>query len=49
MVIIMVDLTAKVGKEQDPLKVPVGQHGLGERNEGGDLWRQWCSIHNQVY
>ena len=29
MIIIMGDLNAKVGKEQDPLNVTVGPHGLG--------------------
>ena len=38
MVVVMGDLNAKVGTEQDPQKVVVGQHGLGERNERGDLW-----------
>ena len=37
MIIMMGDLNAKVGKEQDPLNVTVGPHGLGERNERGDL------------
>jgi len=48
MVIIMGDLNAKVGKEQDPLRVIVGPHGLGERNERGDLWTEWCTTHDQV-
>ena len=37
-----------VGKEQDPLNITVGPHGLGERNERGDLWTEWCSTHDQV-
>ena len=44
---VMGDLNAKVGTEQDPQKV-VGQHGLGERNERGDLWVDWCTTHEQV-
>ena len=48
MKIIMGYLNAKVGKEQDPLKVTVGPHGLGERNERGDLRTEWCSTHDQV-
>ena len=48
MIIIMGDLNAKIGKEQDPLNVTVGPHGLGERNERGDLWTEWCSTHDQV-
>ena len=34
--------------EQDPQKVVVGQHGLGERNERSDLWVDWCTTHEQV-
>ena len=48
MIITMGDLNGKVEKEQDPLNVPVGPHGLGERNEKGDLWTEWCSTHDQV-
>ena len=48
MRIIMGHLNAKVGKEQDPLNVTVGPHDLGERNERGDLWTEWCSPHDQV-
>ena len=44
----MGDLNAKVGTEQDPQKVVVGQHGLGERNERGDLWVDWCTTPEQV-
>ena len=31
-------MNAKVESEHDPLKEIVGGHGLGERNEPGDLW-----------
>ena len=37
MVVVMEDLNAKVGTEQGPQKAAIGQHGLGERNERGDL------------
>ena len=37
MIIIMGDLNARVGKEQDPLNVTVGPHDLGDSNERGDL------------
>ena len=37
MVVVMGDLNAKVGTEQDPQKVVIRLHGLGERNERGDL------------
>ena len=48
MVVVMGDLSAKVRTEQDPSKVVVGQHSLGERNERGDLWVDWCTTHEQV-
>ena len=37
IVIVTGDLNAKVGGEQDPLQGIVGKHGLGERNDRGDL------------
>ena len=43
IVIVMGDMNAKVGSEQDPLKQIVGGHGLGERNERGNLWVEWCT------
>ena len=48
IVIVMGDLNAKVGGEQDPLQEIVGKHGLGERNDCGDLWVDWCATHEQV-
>ena len=30
------------------VKEIVGGHGLGERNERGDLWVEWCTTHEQV-
>ena len=46
--IVMGDLNAKVGTEQDPLREVVGRHGLGSRNERGDMWVDWCMTHDQV-
>ena len=48
IVIVMGDLNAKVGGEQNPLQEIVGKHGLGERNDHGDLWVDWCATHEQV-
>ena len=48
IVIVMGDLNAKVGGEQDPLQEIVGKHGLGERNDRGDLWVDWCATNEQV-
>ena len=46
VVIIMGDLNAKVGegKHNDV----VGMHGLGERNERGQKWIDWCAANNQI-
>ena len=40
IVIVMGDLNAKVGKGKDG--IVVGDHGLGDRNERGDMWIDWC-------
>ena len=48
MTIVMGDLNAKVGNEQDPLLEVVGRHGLGSRNARGDIWVDWCTTHDQV-
>ena len=46
VVIIMGDLNAKVGegKHSDV----VGMHGLGEKNERGQKWIDWCAANNQI-
>ena len=48
IVIVMGNLNAKVGGEQDPLQEIVGKHGFGESNDRGDLWIDWCATHEQV-
>ena len=48
MKIVMGDLNAKVGTEQDPLREVVGRYGLGSRNERGDMLVDWCMTHDQV-
>ena len=48
MRIVMGDLNAKVGTEQDPFREVVGRYGLGSRNERGDMWVDWCMTHDQV-
>ena len=44
--IIMGDINAKVGKGSDGKTV--GPFGLGERNERGDRWVQWCHANDLV-
>ena len=48
IIIVMGNLNAKVGSKQDPLKARVGRNGLGERNDHGDLWVNWCTTYEQV-
>lgn len=46
VVIVMGDLNAKVGRgRQDEI---VGPFGLGERNERGDRWVDWCIENDQT-
>ena len=45
IVMVMGDLNANVSGEQDPLQEIVGKHGLGERNDRGVLWVDWCAMH----
>lgn len=46
IVFVMGDLNAKVGKGKEA--DVVGPHGLGNRNERGDMWVQWCIANGQV-
>ena len=46
--IVMGDLNAKVGTEQNPLREVVGRCGLGSRNKRRDMWVDWCMTHDQV-
>ncbi|XP_072043124.1 craniofacial development protein 2-like [Amphiura filiformis] len=44
--LIIGDLNAKVGQGQDVKTV--SEFGLGERNERGDRWVQWCKANNMT-
>ena len=46
VIIMMGDLNAKVGEGR--LDDIVGPYGLGERNERGDRWVEWCVENKQV-
>ena len=48
MTIVMGDLKANVGNEQDPLLEVVGRHGLDSHNERGDICVDWCTTHDRV-
>ena len=44
--LVMGDLNAKLGNER--VEDIVGPFGLGERNERGDRWAEWCIENEQV-
>jgi len=46
--IIMGDLNAKVGKQQNDDEGIVGGFGLGERNDRGEKWINWCKSNKQI-
>ena len=43
---VMGDLNAKVGKERNG--DTVGPHGLGEKNQRGQQWIEWCENNNMM-
>ncbi|GAB1600087.1 hypothetical protein Ahia01_000286200 [Argonauta hians] len=48
MVILMGDMNAKVGKENTGYALIMGQHGVGCRNENGQIFLDFCADHNLV-
>ena len=42
------DLNAKVGQDNEGLEHVMGRHGLGERNENGQLFVDFCAGHDLV-
>lgn len=44
--IVMGDLNAKVGRGREG--AVLGPYGLGDRNERGDRFIEWCEQHNQI-
>lgn len=42
------DLNAKIGGDNSGLEKHLGKHGLGDRNENGDLFVDFCMQHNLV-
>ena len=46
IVLVMGDLNAKVGMGR--FEETVGPYGIGERNERGDKWVEWCVENEQV-
>jgi len=47
-VIVGGDLNAKVGQDNEGLEHVMGRHGLGERNENGQLFVDFCVSHDLV-
>ena len=48
IIILGGDLNAKVGQENKGLEHIMGRHGLGERNENGQLFVDFCARHDLV-
>src|SRR5215469_11659415 len=46
MIVVMGDLNAKVGNEL--FDEVVGPLGLGDRNDGGERWIEWCMENKQI-
>lgn len=46
--IIMGDLNAKVGTDNTNLEHVMGKHGMGRRNENGELFIELCSNHGLI-
>jgi exonuclease III len=45
IIIVVGDLTAKVGQDNEGLEHVLGRHGLRERNENGQLFVDFCASH----
>ena len=48
IIILGGDLNAKVGQENEGLEHIMGRHGLGERNENGQFFVDFCARHDLV-
>jgi len=48
IIILEGNLNAKVGQENEGLEHIMGRHGLGERNENGQLLVDFCARHDLV-
>ena len=48
IIIVGGDLNAKVGQDNEGLEHVMGRHGLGERDENGQLFVDFCASHDLV-
>ena len=48
IIIVGGDLNAKMGQKNEGLELVMGRHGLGERNENGQLLVDFCTSHDLV-
>ena len=48
VIIVVGVLNAKVGQDNKGLELVMGRHGLGERNENGQLFVDFCASHDLV-
>jgi exonuclease III len=48
IIIVMGNMNAKVGVENEGLEQSMGRHGLGEMNEHGELFTEFCAFQDLV-
>ena len=48
LIVVMGDMNAKVGKENESRELIMGKHGVGEENENGELFTDFCSYNDLV-
>ena len=48
LIIIMGDLNAKVGNDNTDFEDVMGKHGIGTRNENGEILVEYCAMNNLV-
>ena len=48
IVILMGDLNAKVGDNNEGVEHIVGMHGIGERNDNGNMFTEFCADHDLI-
>ena len=48
ILLVMGDLNAKVGEDNDGYENIIGSHGVGERNDNGERLVDFCGLNNLV-
>ena len=48
ILLVMGDLNAKVGEDNEGYENIIGSHGLDERNDNGERLVDFCELNNQI-